>query len=71
VDLRLIPFVLGAALLETGLIVFFEYLTSISNGSPPGGTALAMALASAFFFGLLFLLYGTVGRNSSTPAPPH
>ena len=62
--LKLIPFLLGAVLLEAGLIVFFNDLTPISNGNPPGGSIYAPALGVVFLLGMLFLLYGSFeGKN--------
>jgi hypothetical protein len=64
--LNLIPFLLGAVLLESGLIVFFNDLTLISNGNPPGGSIYAPALGVVFLLGMLFLLYGSFeGKNPS------
>lgn len=69
VDLRLLPFVLGAVLLETGLIVFFNDIPSISAGSPPGGGIYAPVLSLILFLGVLFLMYGLIQGKKSVSEP--
>lgn len=62
--MKLIPFVVGAVLLEIGLIVFIQEIPSSSNGTPPAGSAYAPTLSIIFFLGLLLLAYGVEGKKT-------